>query len=624
MKEFAVAIRWDGDRLPHEDALQLFAPLAGCQVERTVAVPGAAVITGGRAGEVGIGEEIVVDRERERLIVGDLRLDGRADLARKLGGSSEDTDLGLLARAVEQFGTETPTHLVGDFAFLVWDWKARHLWAARDPFGLRTLHYSRTSGGFSLATDVRSLAWARGRHLDPDQLDPHAIRSFLLHGRRPRGQTYFRRTSQVRPGYRLEANVRGERESRHWRPPADLRRPAHSEETFDEFRSLFLQAVSDRLQSRTPIAAHLSGGLDSASIVGAAHSLYEGTTSDRPPFVTVSALFPGLENDESDLIAASIKRIPRFESVTFDGRERNSADFEAPRLAGPGLHGAPGTRPWRDLDIASERGATALLVGVGGDEVGWSRGIFRDVVAGAHLSTLFREALAFGSWERMRRHLPDGVWGLFPAALRGAAQAVRARSRLPGWLTPDLARLPDPGTSDREDPSTFSSRTQEAIWRTLTAPAAFFELEPRIILGRERGVEIRAPYLDTRLANFVLSVPWQERLPGGDMRRLQRTAVRPFLPESVGGRLAKSMFGDARCQQVRLNLGQIQQLLRQRLWASAPFVDQDAARGELASCLAKDPEIRMPRLWLPVCRIAALEAWLRRVFAYDVARGHDV
>jgi asparagine synthase (glutamine-hydrolysing) len=94
-------------------------------------------------------------------ITGDFRLDNRAALAAHMGIASADLadwpDGRLALRAYSEWGEECPSHLLGDFAFAVWDAKRRQLFCARDPFGVKPFYYHECGGTVAFATEMKGL-----------------------------------------------------------------------------------------------------------------------------------------------------------------------------------------------------------------------------------------------------------------------------------------------------------------------------------------------------------------------------------------------------------------------------------------------------------------------------------
>src|SRR5205085_11850172 len=95
-----------------------------------------------------------VDRQQGVCVAGDVRLDNRDELIRALGDlSGRVSDMGILAAGYERWGVQLASRLVGDFAFAIWDWRRRRLYAAGDAFGVRPLVYRGVRCEVILATE---------------------------------------------------------------------------------------------------------------------------------------------------------------------------------------------------------------------------------------------------------------------------------------------------------------------------------------------------------------------------------------------------------------------------------------------------------------------------------------
>src|SRR5262249_55808535 len=140
------------------------------------------------------------------------------------------------------------------------------------------------------------------------RLDDRTVFDYLLDEPRFARETFFQGVHRLLPGHWLFADGKSVRQERYWQPHP---RTAACEipECHREFRRLFEKAVEDRLDSDRPIIAHLSGGLDSSSIVCVADAIYRRNGVKRPPLVTASAVFPGLDCDETAYIDAVARHV---------------------------------------------------------------------------------------------------------------------------------------------------------------------------------------------------------------------------------------------------------------------------------------------------------------------------
>ena len=173
--------------------------------EREAAAP--AVALGGRwtpdTGECRSGASLRIDRGTGVAVVADARLDDRGALCDALGVPRAERagldDRDLIARAWARWGRECPNHLLGDYAFAVWDRRARILFCARDHIGARPFYYG-TAHGFAFASAVEAVLAAPG--VD-DRLDEGAVATRLLQ-RNPltNTRTFFERVCKLPPAMR--------------------------------------------------------------------------------------------------------------------------------------------------------------------------------------------------------------------------------------------------------------------------------------------------------------------------------------------------------------------------------------------------------------------------------------
>ena len=183
------------------------------------------------------------------------------------------SDGALILRAYRRWGFECPHHLLGDYAFAVWDAEHRTLFCARDHIGARPLYYCATANGIVFASDVNAVLAAPGVS---DALDESATATWLACPHWQFGaRTFFRAIQRLPPGHLLAVGSGPARVARWWRPENVPPVPAGDDDSVAEaFLDLYARAVEDRVRTPLPVGVHLSGGLDSSSVaVRAARAL---------------------------------------------------------------------------------------------------------------------------------------------------------------------------------------------------------------------------------------------------------------------------------------------------------------------------------------------------------------
>jgi asparagine synthase (glutamine-hydrolysing) len=475
-------------------------------------------------------------------IVGDVRVDGRADLVRALASqghrvAASATDAELVLYAYHAWGEGCVSRLLGDFAFTIWDGRRRRLFCARDQFGVKPFFYAEVGDRLLVGNTLQCL------RLDPavsPRLNEQAVGDFLLFGmNQDLSTTVFADLRRLPPAHCLTAGPEL-RVSRYWTLPADEAvRYRRAGEYLERFQELFGAAVADRL--RTDRAGILmSGGLDSTSVAATAR----GRTADggkpcllRAYTSTCSRLLPD-EEARFAAIAAAALNIPivyRAEDDLrpFDGwdkAERRRPEPESDPLAGA------------EADLLRMIGAECrvLLTGYGGDPV------FRTPVT--YPLRLLRQgrvaALAGEVWQHLRVHgrLPP----IRPLAwLAQWTAPADPPTSYPGWLNPDFETRLDLRARWAAAPAEQAIAPQGCArpeaYEFLTAPdwPALFESYDPGVTGVP--VDLRHPFFDLRVVRYLLAIP---AIPWCTNKAILRLAMQGLLPDEVRRRPKTVAAGD--------------------------------------------------------------------------------
>ena len=309
-------------------------------------------------------------RDAGLALAADARLDDRDTLCDALGvppperAAARDGD--LLLRAYARWGRDCPHHLLGDYAFAVWDARRRVLFCARDHIGVRPFYYAVTPGGFLFASAVEAVLAAPGVS---DALDETVVATFLTDPHTfSRTRTFFEAVRKLSPGHTLTVAGGDVRIEQYWRPEDVPRaRPAADDATAEAFLDLYARAVRDRLRNATdPVGMHLSGGLDSSSI--AVLAARELRRQNRPAPLAFSWL-PRLSAAPPAPEYTLVDTVCRQEGLRVFHRSPSPSDV----LAFLRRDGAfPNTSVDLNEDVvrrcAAQRGVAVLLSGWGGDE----------------------------------------------------------------------------------------------------------------------------------------------------------------------------------------------------------------------------------------------------------------
>ncbi|HET9712015.1 MAG TPA: asparagine synthase-related protein, partial [Pyrinomonadaceae bacterium] len=202
-------------------------------------------------------------------ITADARIDGREELIAKLPRAPEtQNDSELILLAYETWGEDCLKHLIGDFAFAIWDSRSRRFFCARDHFGVKPFFFTHVANTFKFSTNLNSL------RTGSDALNETAIGDYLLFGlNQDLSTTTFREIQRLPPAHSLTLHNGSLSIRRYWTPDTSKEvRYRDSDSYVERFNELLQRAVRDRLRARR-VAVSMSGGLDSTSLAAVACEL---------------------------------------------------------------------------------------------------------------------------------------------------------------------------------------------------------------------------------------------------------------------------------------------------------------------------------------------------------------
>lgn len=381
-------------------------------------------------------------------IVADARIDGREELARKLRAAGREVatktaDARLILHAYAAWGERCVEHLIGDFAFVIWDEAERSLFCARDHLGIAPLYYTRTEGGFLLSNVIGTM---REHPAVSTDLSDRAIADFLLFGvKMDLASTVFSDITALPPAHTLSISdgvlqVRG-----YWEIPEERTelRMGGEPEYVERFRQLFDQAVSDRLRS-SRAATHLSGGMDSSSVAVTAQGILAGR-HPRGELRAYTVVYPETFADEEGGYAAQVAGFADVDLELVDGDPfvRLVDPSPGPLSPEPGMSAAGS--PLAEVSRRAGRHSRATLTGLGGDPLlmaprppGWGRlkSAWYDVRAHRLPRPGVRRAVRGALPPRVLR--PGSLSGsrpVWPARSTCRLGSVRWPPRWPAWMS---------------------------------------------------------------------------------------------------------------------------------------------------------------------------------------------
>jgi asparagine synthase (glutamine-hydrolysing) len=564
----------------------------------------------------------LLDSTGNLCLVLDGRVDNREELTEDLAARGirlrADTDAELVLAAYACWGEQCPRRILGDFAFAVWDARARLIFCARDPLGLKPFYYAVANGAFLFCSEMRPIVEVRKIKARPNMV---TLGLYLCKHFDEREETLYEGIQRLPAAHSLVVRGGTLRKSQYWDvDPTRTIRFRNDSEYADAFLQLFSDAVRCRLRSHRPVGAWLSGGLDSSSIVATAQTLRPDGAATRNDVQTFSIDFHGLPCSERPYIDEVVHHSRVSRHVTIYEQNSDSVQltqatqypdvFYEPML----FVMVPGLREMR------RRGLKVVLDGVGGDELlaaGFDH--ITDTVSARRFGSLIDQISTTSSLHGVSpRHLvvQSCIKPMVPRFLRGPlgrgldlfrtteeSDLIRSEFADGCGLTERLRRkvvIPR-----------FATRSQQRSYRVLFYGwNAALAWDQHDLFVAQFQLESRRPFLDQRLVEFLLAVPTEQRWGKHQTKFVLREAMRGVLPEPVRTRRTKTDLSPALKLELQRQRCGVEELFRDSRLERLGLVEAGGlVRAFRHYCTGKAPQL------LETIEIAiSLEMWCRSAF----------
>ena len=552
----------------------------------------------------------------------------RASLADRGHRFRTRSDSEIALHLYEELGPACLRHLRGQFAFVIWDEESGVLFAARDRFGLKPLHYAESEGRLCLASEAKALL-AAGVAAGWDTRGVY----HALHACPDERISLFAGISQLPPGHFLHASAAGVRMERYWDlPPSPRRRPVRTpsprgptptlEESIDRVRDLTEESVRLRMVAAVPVGCLLSGGLDSSAVLGVA-----AECTDDP----VAAFTVGFERRDFDESAgageAAAAAGAEHHVVTLSDAELADHFADAVWHAETIQYNTHGAARYLLSRGVRDAGYKSMLAGEGADEAFFGYEFLRATVGSGRRPGARRLLRMLGGLLRSpSRHYPGlaaaSPWlarlalllpaapSLFTRLARGLGHihAVCSRDFLDDFAGYDVyrtyyRRCRRSADLSRREPS------RRLLYLWLHSLFVNYHLAADR-LDMAHGVEVRLPFLDHHLFEYVNSLPVSLLAHHPREKHLLREAMRSYIPDPVYDRVKRPFWGPTAVRAAGGPLHDfLQDTLRGDACRSVPFLDHRAVVDLLDRLPAMPREDRpsLDSLLLMLASVAVLQ-----------------
>jgi asparagine synthase (glutamine-hydrolysing) len=525
-----------------------------------------------------------------------------------------NSDTEVLLHAYLAWGEACLERLNGMFAFAIYDARTESVFAARDRFGEKPLYILERDGTLFLASELKALVDAG---LVDKRLDPVALYNYFTTGYVMGPRSVFRGVRRLQPGDWLKASGTQLREQRYWAPPAPSEERADEKAIIEELLDILVDSVRLRLVSDVPVGFFLSGGVDSSAVVALASEVSGGRLE------TFSIGFDERRYDEREHARYVARRFgTRHHEFVLEPGGIEVIEQIAWHADEPFADAA--ALPTWHLSQLTRKHVTVSLSGDGGDEMfagydsyrghvlserlrklpGWMRrgaaAALRSLPAGDTARRVARLRLA--------RNIEDA--GLAAGERFAAKQQVAFRRAHLAEISPYLASQAT-AEHDREffsplfDPA-LPALAGMTLWQQ-TVSLADDMLVKVDRMSMAHSLEVRAPFLDHRLAELMNRVQFGTKMRDGRQKYLLRKAMERYLPASFLWR-SKQGFSVPLSHWFKDSLGDY---VRQKLLAPGAMVGHLFERAALERIVGE--HARLARDWShALWTLLMFETWCRR------------
>jgi len=443
------------------------------------------------------------------------------DLASEIRANPRSkTDTEVVLRLYNERGTSCFDKFRGMFAFAIWDDQKRELILARDRFGIKPLYYYISNELLVFASELRALL-ATG--LIPRKLSRSGLASYLATGSVSAPLTMVEGVRQLLPGHYLQVKATGGGSlrttlARFATERREVPRPETRDEAVAQLRAELEESVRAHLVSDVPLGVFLSGGMDSSALVALMSNV-----SSQPP-KTFSVVF-----DEPDLSEEQYSRLvaQRFNTEHCEIRlgEQQLLDLVPEAIAGLDQPSMDGVNTFVVSRAVKHAGVTVALSGLGGDELFAGYPSFRRALKFASMPfgsrRVLRAAAAVGGPLARGSVRREKVWQLASSGGSAAEVYQITRQLFAGRSWPQM------NTDAHRSEAARSEDVVNAISKLeLEGYMANTLLRDTDAMSMAHSLEVRVPFVDVNVVEFVLSLP-------GEWKLGQRTGAPSSLPKPL-------------------------------------------------------------------------------------------
>ena len=455
---------------------------------------------------------------------------------------SSETDTEVIINAYLEWGNDCVTRFNGMFAITLWDIEKQILFCARDRMGVKPFYYHFDGKQFVWASELKQ--FVKSGVIEP-KVNYANIHNYLMMSRlNVDKNTFFEGIVELAPAHTLVISKKGIEIKRYWDIDETKKQYGLSDADYAKgFEEIFADSVRLRLRSDVPLGIALSGGLDSSSIACIAGRFIQN------PIKTFSVYYEDDKKfDEREYIHEVLK-VGNFDPVYFTANQNVSFE-ELTRFFyyqdEPCMSASPFSA-YKNNENIRKAGIIVALNGQGGDELlagyhTYFKYYYLDLLKNLKLHKLYTE---FNLYQKEFKMSNADILKLFSKI---GLRVFLSDKFLKQYEYKEIAnnRFYSNQLTTHKQPVELIQKYKEELSNNLYQTLVNTSI-PHLLHWEDRNsmahsIESRVPFLDYRLAEWVFSIPTEQKLKGAETKYVLRNAMKNILPEKVRTRMDKVGF----------------------------------------------------------------------------------
>ena len=457
---------------------------------------------------------------------------------------STESDTEVIVAAYDSYKNQCLQQFDGMFAFAIWDEKEKTLFAARDRLGEKPFFFFYDEKKFLFASEIKAL-WSSGieKRVNETMLYNYLTIGYTANPFNPQ-ETFYQKVHKLPAASFLEYSLETHKLSieKYWSIETEENTSISTDDAIEQFNALFKESIRKRLRSDVAVGTSLSGGLDSSSIV----AMCSQETSENYSHKCFTAAFAGFDRSEENFASVVAKQFSlQHYQMNVDVRslidEIDKVMWHQEEPTGS----ASVLAQYKVYQAAKQNGVTVLLDGQGADEIlagyhKYYKWYWQQLYAENKLnkSGELKAATALGIKESFG--LKNKAMAVLPHFSFAMLQSQKARKAFrQADLNREFAYL-------QKRNFYYSTPMESTLNSALYFNSFVYGLEELLRYADRNSmahaVEVRLPFLNHQLVEFLFTLPAHLKIKDGWTKWLLRKAMENFLPKEIVWRKDKIAF----------------------------------------------------------------------------------